>query len=96
MSLRKLAEGIILQSIEDLWNEDCREDCITFFKGKDFRLCAEVAGMDLSDQVRLLNLVKGSIESMRYGRKKKAGQERQCVHEKKARGKQLERLLNFA
>ena len=52
--------------------------------------------MDLSDQVRLLNLVKGSIESMRYGRKKKAGQERQCVHEKKARGKQLERLLNFA
>jgi hypothetical protein len=43
MGLRELAEGIILQSIEDLSDQNLREDCITFFKGADFITCAELA-----------------------------------------------------
>jgi len=62
MGLKGLAEGIILQSIDDLWDRHHKEDCITFFKGKGFRDCAEMAGMTTLEQIRLLNLVKDIIE----------------------------------
>ncbi len=58
MSVRGLAEGIILQSIEDLWNENHRGECIAFFTGREFSICAEIAGMNLPDQLKVLNLVK--------------------------------------
>jgi hypothetical protein len=58
MGLKELAEGIILQSIEDLYNDSERQDCITLFGSKDFTICAEMAGMDIASQVRLLDLVK--------------------------------------
>jgi hypothetical protein len=61
MSLRGLAEGIILQSIEDLWSENDRSECITFFTGREFSICAEIAGMDLPDQLKVLNLVKSVV-----------------------------------
>jgi hypothetical protein len=65
MGLKGLAEGIILQSIDDLWVKHLKEDCITFFKGKGFRDCAKMAGMTTSDQIKLLNLVKSVIENQR-------------------------------
>ena len=71
MGLKGLAEGIILQSMEDLWAKDHKEDCIAFFKGKGFRDCAEMAGMTTSDQIKLLNLVKNIIENQREKRKLK-------------------------
>jgi len=71
MGLKGLAEGIILQSMEDLWDKHHKEDCIAFFKGKGFRDCAEMAGMTTSDQIRLLNLVKNIIENQREKRKLK-------------------------
>lgn len=71
MRLKGLAEGIILQSIEDLWDKDHKEDCIAFFKGKGFSDCAEMAGMSTSDQIRLLNLVKNIIENQVEKRKLK-------------------------
>jgi hypothetical protein len=95
MSLNKLAEGIILQSIEDLWNESHREDCITFFKGKDFRLCAELAGMELADQVELLNLVMRSVGSMELRKRKKTDQEKDGALEKRAWKKQPGTVLNY-
>jgi hypothetical protein len=58
MSIKGLAEGIILQSIEDLWSESHRGECIAFFTGREFSICAEMAGMDLPDQLKVLNLVK--------------------------------------
>ena len=58
MSLKGLAEGILLQSIEDLWSENHRGECIAFFAGRDFSICAEIAGMNLADQLKVLNLVK--------------------------------------
>ena len=66
MGLKELAEGIILQSIEDLSDQNLREDCITFFKGTDFITCAELAAMDVADQVKLLNIVKCIIEHRPY------------------------------
>jgi hypothetical protein len=63
MGLKGLAEGIILQSIDDLWVKHCNENCIAFFKGEGFSDCAEIAGMTTSDQIRLLNLVKNMIEN---------------------------------
>jgi len=63
MGVKGLAEGIILQSIEDLWDEDQRGECIAFFRGKEFRICAEVAGMNLMDQLKVLNLVKSVIDN---------------------------------
>lgn len=71
MGLKVLAEGIILQSIEDLWVKHHKEDCIAFFKGKGFRDCAEMAGMTTSDQIKLLNLVKKIIENQGEKRKPK-------------------------
>lgn len=61
MGLKGLAEGIILQSMADLWDEREREASIAFFKGQDFSVCAKTAGMDLNDQVRLLNMVKEAM-----------------------------------
>jgi len=58
MNKKKLAERIILQAIEDLYDDDQREDCIAFFQNKDFTFFAEMAGMDLASQVRILDLVK--------------------------------------
>ena len=62
MGLKGLAEAIILQSIEDLWDDRLKEGCITFFKGKDFRACADAAGMNMTAQVKLLHMVKDVIE----------------------------------
>jgi len=71
LGLKGLAEGIILQSMEDLWAKDHKEDCIAFFKGKGFRDCAEMAGMTTPDQIKLLNLVKNIIENQGEKRKPK-------------------------
>lgn len=65
MKLQMLAEGIILQSIEDLWNEDLRSESVAFFRSGDFIDCAEMAGMDLKGQVELLGLVKKVLDTER-------------------------------
>ncbi len=67
MGMKGLAEGIIMQSIEDLWNENLRDECIAFFKGTEFRICAEIAGMRIDDQVKVLNLVKGVLDDANGG-----------------------------
>ena len=72
MGMQGLAEGIIMQSIEDLWNENLRDECVAFFKGKEFRICAELAGMGLDDQVKVLNLVKGVLDDSAVVTKRKA------------------------
>jgi len=56
-----LAEGIILQAIEDLYDEDQRQDCLAFLRSKDFATLAEMAGLDRASQVRLFDLVKRII-----------------------------------
>jgi hypothetical protein len=62
MSVKGLVEGIILQSLEDLWNEGYREESISFFRGRDFSLCADIAGMSTDDQVRMLTMVRDVVD----------------------------------
>lgn len=61
MDISNLAEAIILQSIEDLWNRYHREDCIKFFAGREFNMCARMAGMNSANRIKLINMVSGSI-----------------------------------
>lgn len=72
MSLKGLAEGIILQSMEDLWSENHRGECVAFFTGREFSICAEIAGMDLPDQLKVLNLVKTAVGATKTVNRKTA------------------------
>jgi len=54
--IRRLSEAIILQAIEDLWIKKERGRCIKFFTGEEFKICAGIAGMNLHDKVKVLNL----------------------------------------
>jgi hypothetical protein len=62
MRVKHLAEAIILQSMEDLWSDSQREECINFFAGEDFRTCASIAGIDIADQIKILNMIGKSIK----------------------------------
>ncbi len=59
--LRNLAEAIILQAAEDLWDEDHRKQSIAFFGNGGFRDCAILAEMTLDEQIRLLWMLKESM-----------------------------------
>ncbi len=60
--LKSLMERIILQSLEDLWMPGERDECINFFRGDRFGICAEIAGMSLYEQAKLLNLANRIID----------------------------------
>jgi hypothetical protein len=65
MVLRKLAESIILQAIEDLWNNkknECRSS-FAFFLGKGFHICSDLAGITAVDRRTLFSLI---IEAVKY------------------------------
>jgi hypothetical protein len=64
MRVKHLAEAIILQSIEDLWNENHRENSVKFFSGENFRTCARIAGMDISEQIKILNMLEVLIKDI--------------------------------
>lgn len=61
MALKSLVEGIILQSFADLWITEENNDCIKFFTGEGFKICADIAGINLHDQVKLLDLANKTI-----------------------------------
>lgn len=54
---RSLAEAIILQSIEDLWNPGCKRGSLLFFEGDGFALCSEIAGISYIKQVAMLRML---------------------------------------
>ncbi|MEW6109312.1 MAG: hypothetical protein AB1632_09145 [Nitrospirota bacterium] len=58
---RAIAEAIILQAIEDLWDDEEKGESIDFFRGEGFGLCSEIACIDSSGRIKLLNIVKTII-----------------------------------
>jgi hypothetical protein len=54
---RRLAEAIILQSIEDLWNPACKKESLIFFEGDGFELCSEIAGISYIKQLIMLRML---------------------------------------
>jgi len=66
----RLAEAILVQSLEDLWIDEERSNCIEFFSGEGFRICSQIAGMSSDDKVTILNIV-GDIIDQNSGKDKK-------------------------
>lgn len=62
MRASNLFEGIILQAMEDLWSDGLRQEGIEFFRGEGFTTCADIAGMDLYEQVKTLNIVNSILK----------------------------------
>ena len=54
---RSLAEAIILQSIEDLWNPVCKRGSLRFFEGDGFALCSELAGISYIKQLAMFRML---------------------------------------
>jgi hypothetical protein len=61
LRIKSLAEGIILQAMEDLWDKDLRQESFHFFKGEGFKICAGLACLNGQEQSRIMNMIAGSI-----------------------------------
>jgi len=56
-SIRSLAEAIILQSMEDMWNTAHRNESLQFFGGEGFDICAELAGLGPDEQKKIIGML---------------------------------------
>lgn len=82
MSLKTLAEAIILQAAEDFLCESRCEEDVSFFSGEGFRLCSDMAGMNHAEKCSFLGLVSNSTPVL-YSEKKmisEAGSSLRAVH----------------
>lgn len=61
MKMKALAEAIILQSIEDLWDEAHRRESLEFFKGEGFDMYADIAGLGPAEKSKLLGMIEGYL-----------------------------------
>jgi len=65
--IQSLAEAIILQAIEDLFDSSERNKSIDFFKGENFTLCAETAGLSTLEQMRIIRmLAKAGFQTVSF------------------------------
>jgi hypothetical protein len=55
--IKSLAEAVILQAIEDLFDSSERKKSIDFFKSDNFTLCAETAGLSTLEQMRIIRML---------------------------------------
>jgi hypothetical protein len=55
--VRSLAEGIILQAMEDLWDNDHHQESANFFKGDGFNICAALARIDMKQRHQIMRMV---------------------------------------
>ena len=62
--LKSLAESIILQALEDIWDPSLKEDSLKFFNGEGFSICSRVASLDevSKDKIGQMLLSSGSGE----------------------------------
>jgi len=60
-SLKSLAEAILLQALEDLWDGARRKETIAFFCGEGFRHCADIASMNNYERLKLIRIVRKAI-----------------------------------
>lgn len=59
MSIKNLAEAVILQSLEDLWDPKYTGSSLEFFKGDGFKICADIAELTHFKQYKMLHLLGG-------------------------------------
>jgi hypothetical protein len=58
--IKSLAEAIILQSVEDLWDTGHADECKSFFQGEGFDICAGIAGIPSEGRSELLQMITRS------------------------------------
>lgn len=58
MGINGIAEAIILQCIEDLWDEDLRAESVEFFSSEGFYLCSKMAGMGTLEKQKLIGFIE--------------------------------------
>ena len=75
MGAKKLAEAIILQSIEDLYDVRHRTGSVDFFTGESFHTCARMAGLGTGEKLKVLNLVREVVGATTSGGRKATGLE---------------------
>ena len=61
MAVKELAETVLLQSIEDLWDKEQRKECGTFFCSQGFSFWADAAKIKISDRRKILSMILNSI-----------------------------------
>ena len=65
--VKSLAEAVILQAVEDLFDSSERKKSIDFFKGENFTLCAETAGLSTLEQMRIIRmLAKAGFQTVSF------------------------------
>ncbi len=62
VELKNLAEAVIMQAVEDLWDNKHRSQGLDFFNGERFRDCAGLAGMDIHAQMTLLQILREPVK----------------------------------
>jgi hypothetical protein len=58
MSLKALAEAVILQSAEDFMHDIPRAEDVEFFRGEGFQIYSRIAGLDQRTRHTFLNLLR--------------------------------------
>lgn len=57
MATKELAEMVILQSIEDLWDWKHKDSCSSFFCNNNFSFWADIAGLTFTERKKLLLMI---------------------------------------
>jgi ABC-type transporter Mla MlaB component len=64
ISIKPLAEAVILQSLEDMFNPAHQEESLVFFTGEGFRIWSQLAELDKNNRLSLIRL----SERIHHGR----------------------------
>lgn len=67
MALNNLAEAIILQALEDMWDERYFKESISFFQGEAFPIWSYIAGLDVYKQYTILLLACRGLNETQMG-----------------------------
>ncbi len=65
MAFFNLAEAVILQALEDMWNERYFKESINFFTGDGFSTWSSIAGLDAFEQYRILLIASRRLNEIR-------------------------------
>lgn len=57
---RALAEAVILQCMEDMWDPEYAEESREFFQSEGFVIWAETACLNLPQQMKLVRIITGN------------------------------------
>ena len=60
--VKKIAEAIILQAIEDLWRPAHKKESVAFFNGEGFEICANLVDFGLHEKLKLIQLINKAAQ----------------------------------